>query len=179
MQPLPRRQLLLAIGTFGARSALDAFGGHAALGALAAFSVTVPARSALAAAEPIAVVVGPRSRQRRLSLDKLRRIFLANPTDDDDDRRFVPINLAASTPARARFDQAVLKLSPEEAARYWIDQRLRGNKPPRVASNYEVCRGAVQELPGAISYLPLSQVGALRILAIDGRAPTDTGYALR
>jgi hypothetical protein len=158
MQPLPRRQLL---GTFGA------------------LGVVALSGPALAAAEPIAIVVAENSRQRQLSLDKLRRIFLANPTDSEDGRRFVPINLAPSASARARFDQAVLRLSPEEAARYWIDQRLRGNKPPRVAGSYEVCRGAVRELPGAISYLPLSQAGSLRILSIDGRAPTDAGYVLR
>lgn len=158
MQPLPRRQLLATFGALG---------------------VVALAGPSLAAAEPIAIVVGPNSRQRGLSLDKLRRIFLANPTDGDDGHRFVPINLAPSASARARFDHAVLRLSPEEAARYWIDQRLRGNKPPRVAGSYEVCRGAVQELPGAISYLPLSQAGALRILTIDGRGPTDAGYVLR
>lgn len=158
MPPLPRRQLL---GTFGALGVFALCG------------------SALAAAEPIAVVVGPNSRQRGLSLDKLRRIFLANPTDNDDGHRFVPINLAPGASARARFDQAVLRLSPEEAARYWIDQRLRGNKPPRVAGSYEVCRGAVQELPGAISYLPLSLAGSLRILSIDGRTPTESSYILR
>ncbi|MDF3067763.1 MAG: hypothetical protein K0R38_3364 [Polyangiaceae bacterium] len=158
MQALNRRELLTALGACG----------------VATLSPRV-----LAAGEPIAVVVSSGSRQRHLSLDKLRRIFLALPTDDDDGRRFVPINLAPSANGRARFDQAVLKLRPEEAARYWIDQRLRGSKPPRVASSYEICRGAVQELPGAISYLPLSQAGSLRALAIDGRTPNDAGYILR
>lgn len=157
MATLYRRHFLTAVGAFGV---------------LALPSVAM-------AAEPIAIVVGASSRQRGLSLDKLRRIFLANPTDDDDGRRFVPINLAPSASARERFDHAVLRMSPEEAARYWIDQRLRGNKPPRVASSYEVCRGAVQELGGAISYLPLSLATGLRVLTIDGRAPADKGYLLR
>jgi hypothetical protein len=128
--------------------------------------------------DPIAVVMGSSSRQRVISSDKLRRVFLALPTDGDEGR-FLPINLSQSSSARARFDRAVLEMSPEEVARYWIDQRLRGNKPPRSAATIDICRGALQELPGAISYLPLSQAGTLRVLSIDGRAPSDAAYPLR
>jgi hypothetical protein len=135
--------------------------------------------SVLAANEPIAIVMSGSSRQRSLSSDKLRRIFLALPTDDDDGHRFVPINLGQTSNVRERFDRNVLKMSAAEVARYWIDQRLRGNKPPKSASSLELCRRAVQELPGAIAYLPLSQAGGLRVLTIDGRAPDDGGYGLR
>ena len=155
---LPRRDLLCALAGLG-------------LG-----SFTLPA---LAAGEPLAIVVGSSTRQRSLSADKLRRVFLAQPTDTDDGRRFIPINLAPGSASRARFDRLVLAMGPEDVARYWIDQRLRGNKPPRTAATVDICRGALQELPGAISYLPLSQVGSLRVLSIDGRSPGDAGYLLR
>jgi hypothetical protein len=132
-----------------------------------------------AASEPIAVVMGSNSQHRAMSSDRLRRVFLAIPTDDDTGRRFVPINLAQTSHVRERFDRNVLNMSPEQIARYWIDQRLRGNKPPRSGSSLELVRRALQELPGAISYLPVSQVGSLRIVAIDGRTPGDGNYALR
>jgi hypothetical protein len=150
------------------------------LGLLPGLGFGLSAPEALAGApEPIAVVVSSNSRQRGLSGDKLRRVFLALPTDNDDGQRFVPINLPQSSGVRERFDRNVLSMSPTEIARYWIDQRLRGNKPPRSASSLDICRRAVQELPGAISYLPLSQVGSLRVLAIDGRVPQDNSYGLR
>jgi ABC-type phosphate transport system substrate-binding protein len=162
MEPLDfrRRQFLRVVASLG-------------------LAVDLGARVALAAGEPIAVVVSSNSRQRGLSSDKLRRIFLALPTDDDDGHRFVPINLSQSSGVRERFDRGVLNMSPEDAARYWIDQRLRGNKPPRSAGSLDICRRAVQELPGAISYLPLSAVGSLHVLSVDGRAPSETNYALR
>jgi hypothetical protein len=160
MQPFPQNR----------RQVLQAF---AWIGLLAA------SRAALADGDPLAIVMSSNSRQRVLSSDKLRRIFLALPTNSEDGHRFVPINLAQGSSSRARFDRAVLDMSPEVAARYWIDQRLRGNKPPRSAATLDICRGAVQELPGAISYLPLSQAGLLRVLAIDGRAPRDAGYSLK
>jgi ABC-type phosphate transport system substrate-binding protein len=149
------------------------------LQALASFGVGALSVPAIAAGDPIAVVVSPSSRQRGLTSDKLRRIFLALPTDSDDGRRFIPINLAPTSGSRARFDRTVLAMTPEDVARYWIDQRLRGNKPPRSAATVDICRGAVQELPGAIAYLPLSQVGPLRVLTIDGRNPSDSAYALK
>ena len=149
------------------------------LRSLSSLGLALATPSALAAAEPIAVVMSSNGRQRSLSSDKLRRIFLALPTDDDDGDRFVPINLAQSSGVRERFDRNVLGMSPTEIARYWIDQRLRGNKPPRSASSIDICRRAVQELPGAISYLPLSQVGSLRVLTIDGHTPQDNAYVLR
>ena len=135
--------------------------------------------SPASAAEPIAVVMSSNQGHRALTADRLRRIFLALPTDTDDGRRFVPVNLSQASNVRERFDRGVLKMSPEEVARYWIDQRLRGNKPPKSASSVELLRRVLQELPGAISYLPLSAVGSLRVLSIDGRAPSDAAYALR
>lgn len=146
---------------------------------LSSLGFTLVSPGALAAGEPIAVVMSSKSGQRGLSSDKLRRVFLALPTDDEDGHRFVPINLGHSSALRERFDHNVLSMSKSEIARYWIDQRLRGNKPPRSASSIELCRRAVQELPGAISYLPISQVGSLRVIAIDGRSPADSSYALK
>lgn len=145
------------------------------LAGLGLFAWACPA----SAAEPIAVVMGSSSGHRVLSGDRLRRIFLALPTDTDDGRRFVPVNLSQTSNVRERFDRGVLKMSPEEVARYWIDQRLRGNKPPKSASSVELLRRVLQELPGAISYLPISAVGSLRVLSIDGRSPSDAGYTLR
>jgi hypothetical protein len=149
------------------------------LHSLPSFGFGLVAPAALAAAEPIALVMSSNSRHRGLTSDKLRRIFLALPTDDDEGNRFVPINLSQSSSVRERFDRSVLGMDPSEAARYWVDQRLRGNKPPRSASSLDVCRRAVQELRGAISYLPLSQVGNLHVLSIDGHLPNDNSYGLR
>jgi hypothetical protein len=146
---------------------------------VSSLGLVIGSSPALAAGEPIAVVMSSRSHHRNLTSDKLRRIFLALPTDDDDGNRFVPINLAQSSSVRERFDRNVLSMAPSEVARYWIDQRLRGSKPPRSASSLDLCRRAVEELPGAISYLPLSQVGSLHVVSINGRPPNDGGYPLK
>lgn len=148
-------------------------------GLLAGAGGLLVATGASAADEPIAVVMSSRSGQRGLSSDKLRRVFLATPTDDDDGNRFIPLNLTRGFSIRERFDQSVLQMSPDEVGRYWIDQRLRGNKPPRSAGSLDLLKRVVQELRGAIAYVPLSAVGSLHVVVIDGRKPGESGYPIR
>src|SRR4051794_19899197 len=88
-------------------------------------------RSRALAAEPICVVVSANARQKDLSLGELRRIFLNQPTDDANGNRFIPLNAPPKTPVRARFDQILFGVDPDEMARRWVDQRIRGVQPPR------------------------------------------------
>ncbi len=143
-------------------------------------SLALVAESAAADVEPVAIIVPAGSSQKQLSMDNLRRIFLNNPTNNDEGERFIAINHRRGSDPRVRFDRAVLNLSPTESERYWIDQRLRGKKPPITAPSIAVIRRAMRELGGAISYLPLSLVdSSMAVLRIDGKSPTDAGYALR
>jgi hypothetical protein len=132
-------------------------------------------------AEPsaIAVVVGAKSSQRALSLDQLQRIFLNKDTNDNDGNRFVPLNQRSTSDERARFDARVLGMTPDQIARYWIDQRLRGKRAPSTATPLMVKR-ALNEIQGAISYMLASTVDAsVRVITIDGRTPTDGAYPIR
>ena len=133
-----------------------------------------------AGSDALAVVVAARSTQRTLSLDALRRIFLNKDTNSESGDRFVPINQRSSSRDRLRFDARVLSMTPDQVARYWIDQRLRGKRVPATVSSLPMLKRALAELPGAISYLALSDVdSSLRALSIDGKQPNDDRYALR
>ncbi|MFT3926430.1 MAG: hypothetical protein QM778_28050 [Myxococcales bacterium] len=130
--------------------------------------------------DPIVVVVSAKSSQKDLSMGKLRRIFLNQATDDDDRNRFLPINAMAKSSLRVRFDQVVLDMSADEVGRYWVDQRIRGSQPPRTVPDFALVRGVVAKWPGAIAYLPASQLRAdVKALAIDGHLPGMGGYPLR
>jgi ABC-type phosphate transport system substrate-binding protein len=127
----------------------------------------------------IAVVVGAKSAQRVLSLDQLQRVFLNKDTNDVDGNRFVPLNQRNNSDERARFDARVLGMTPDEAARYWIDQRLRGKRAPATAT-WLMLRRALNELPGAISYVAANAVdSSIRVLSIDGHLPSDSAYPIR
>jgi hypothetical protein len=147
---------------------------------LAGLSLLGVATRVRADAEPLAVIVSAKSSHKELSLSTLRRIFLNLPTDDSDRNRFMPINAAAKTPLRMSFDRLVLDMDADEVGRYWVDQRIRGIQAPRVVPEFNLVRGLVSRWPGAISYLPLSQVRSdLKPLAIEGKLPGAAGYALR
>lgn len=133
-----------------------------------------------AGSNAIAVVVGAHSAQRTLSLDELRRIFLNKDTNGDSGDRFVPINQRSGSPDRTRFDAQVLSMTPEEVARYWIDQRLRGKRAPAAVGSLPMLKRALNELSGAISYMAVADVdSSLRMLNIDGRNPSDGSYPIR
>jgi phosphate transport system substrate-binding protein len=142
--------------------------------------VVCGSRIVSANSDAIAVVVGAKSGQRSLSLDDLRRIFLNKDTNDADGDRFVPLNQRSGNSDRTRFDTQVLNMTPDQVARYWIDQRLRGKRAPATVPSLAMLKRALNELPGAISYLALSDLdSSVRALFIDGRPPTDGGYPIR
>lgn len=132
------------------------------------------------ASNALAVVVGAASARRTLTSDELRRIFLNKDTDSGNGERFVPINQRSGSAERIRFDEQVLNMTAEQSARYWIDQRLRGRRAPATVGSLSMLRRALNDLPGAISYMLLADVdSSLRALSIDGHGPRDTGYPIR
>jgi hypothetical protein len=149
--------------------------------ALASSALFVSASGiARASSDAIAVVVSAKSSQRSLSLDDVRRIFFNKDTNDANGDRFVPLNQRSGNPERARFDAQVLNMTPDQVARYWIDQRLRGKRAPATVPSLAMLKRALNELPGAVSYLAVAELDAsVRALAIDGRAPSDGSYPIR
>jgi hypothetical protein len=121
--------------------------------------------------------VGPSSKLRDISQAKLRRIFLNKLTPSPDGGRFIPLNLRLDSPPRERFDQAVLRMTPEEVRKYWLDQKIRGFKPPRTVG-LDVLPLVLAKVKGTISYLPANIVDKLTAVSIDGRGANDSGYLL-
>jgi hypothetical protein len=127
----------------------------------------------------MAVIVSSQSSLRDVSRALLRRIFLGEPAEHDG-KRFVPLNYAPSDPLRTGFDRLALNFSAEQAGRYWIDRRIRGQGlPPRAVSSQTLLRNVVARLPGGIGYVTLDQLNAsVRALTIDGKGYEDPGYPL-
>ncbi len=129
------------------------------------------------AAAPLAVVMGSKSKVRDVSAGVLRRVFLGRSTPSADGTPFKPVNQKSETDPRVKFDRAVLDMDPEEVKRYWVDQKIRGVKPPPTVSVGAVS-AVLEKVPGAICYVPVSQVGGLRTVSIDGKQPGASGYLL-
>lgn len=131
---------------------------------------------------PIAVIVHPRNKLESLSRAELRAIFLRHrnawaATSDP----ILMFNWPPRHPVRLRFDQTILRLSPDEVAAYWIDRLVRGQgMPPRSTASAVLLVAAVARNREAIAYLPYSFVTRqVKVLRIDGVPPDHPSYPLR
>ena len=153
----------------------------ASLSAIAAASLPVRPRAASQPAPTLIVVVGPSINASSIDLGELRNVYEGYPTDFHG-RRLIPFHYPTESPERARFDQRVLGLAPEQAARFWVDQRVRrGVQPPRAIGSPELMLKVIASLPGSIGYVsidPKRVPPPLKVLAIDGHAPYEYKYPL-
>jgi len=129
---------------------------------------------------PLAVIVSKTSGLSELSSAQLTRMYMGDLVDSGG-RRLIPLNRATATEEREQFDRVVLGKAPDEMARYWIDRKIRGQSgAPKAVEPVDVYARVVAKLDGAIGYVRVSDVrGDVKVLRIDGKAPTDQGYPIR
>ncbi len=140
-----------------------------ALAGAAACLLVLPAPcAARAPLGPIAVIVHPEIKHPPRTAAELRRLFLKRQTRWPDGSPVVVLNLPARTTARSAFDRALLGLSPHDAARYWIDRKVRGKgQPPRSLTSPLLIQKVVATHKEAIAYVPLAKVRpGVRVLAV-------------
>lgn len=148
---------------------------------LLAIAVMAPASSyADESGEPVLLVVHEQSTLSSLSLAELRRLFsqrgLLSPGGD----RLIPLNLPVGHPLRVAIDRAVLDLEPTRVGRYWIDQKIRGNKgPPTVVASADLITRFVRSVPNVVGYVRGPLPPGLRALVVDGKLPHDPDYPVR
>ena len=121
----------------------------------------------------LAIVVHPDGPAKELSSADAEAIFSARKRFWDSGERILPFNLPPNHDLRVLFDRAVLHMSPDEVAKYWIDERVRGgNRPPKQVPSPALMLAVVAKLQGAIGYVPLSSVHRdVRVIAVgkDGK----------
>jgi hypothetical protein len=156
----------------------------AAVALALSFSLAARAGAPRAAAPPssteLVVVVAAQSPLHDISRSALRRAYLSEVTEDHG-ARLVPLNQPPGMPARVAFDRALLGLEPDAIARFWIDQRIRGQgSAPRAIPTVSLLLRVLAQLPGGISYLRRSDLPAnftaVKVITVDGKKPGDAGY---
>ncbi len=153
-----------------------------ALGGVSLVSLAIAPFSAHAAgpAESIAVVVGKQGSLEVISLSELKRLFLGESSVGPQGQKLIALNRDPKSEERAGFDRTVLGMSPEAAARYWIDRKIRGqSSAPKAIEPAAVLQRVVARLGGAIGYVRAREVSAdVKIVRIDGKRPGDAGYPI-
>jgi hypothetical protein len=136
---------------------------------LRTISLALMMAASLIASEPVtagndppidlAVVVNRAVPVRQLSASELESIFTASRSTWPDGSSVAVFSYAPEDSTRRIFDLAVLRMSPDEVARFWLDQRIRGGpRPPRQVPDPALALRLVAKLPGTIAYVPESMV---------------------
>lgn len=130
-------------------------------GALAVSSIVEPAWG-----DDLVVVVHPSNRENPGRV-QLAAMFTTRRQSWAGGSRILPFNFPPKHQVRVDFDKAVLDMSPEEVASYWIDRRIRGGTPPpKSVSNAQLIVKLVSKLEGAVAYVPRSALaGDVRVVA--------------
>lgn len=115
---------------------------------------------AIAAAEPVAVVVPPAFAEREFGEQELSLIFKRKKLAWDDGTRIQAVNLPSSHPARRMFSQRILGSQPEAQTQYWNAMYFQGVFPPHVVASSEAVLRYVADTPGAIGYVPVCKLDA-------------------
>jgi len=97
----------------------------------------------------------------------LEALFLRKERSWSNGELVILFNLGPENPNRITFDQVVLGMSPDEVARYWLDQRIRGGgSAPREVGDPALVIKLVAKLKTAIAYVPArSDLRDVRVIA--------------
>jgi ABC-type phosphate transport system substrate-binding protein len=121
----------------------------------------------------LAVIVHPKAPVSSLSEDDLVAIFTMSRRRWSDGETIIVFNMNPGTGTRVQFDQSVLGMTPDQAARFWIDRRIRdGGASPLKTPNALTMLKVIASLPRSIGYVPEAQLGqAVKVVArvINGR----------
>ena len=130
-------------------------------------------------AEPLAIVSSKQGGVSELSLYQLKRLFLGDAISGPQGE-LIALNRDPKGAERISFDHLVLGMSPEQAARYWVDRRIRGQSgAPKAVEPAAVIQRVISHLPRAVGYVRLRDVSSdVQVVKLDGRKPGDAGYPL-
>lgn len=125
----------------------------------------------------LAVVAAKEFPADELSFGDLKRLYMGDPINVSG-KRVVPLAMPPHSPERVAFDESVLGMNPDEVGRYWIDRKIRGQSgAPKALDSGELLVRVVSKVDGAVAYVRPNLVGpGVKVLRIDGKAPSDPGY---
>lgn len=124
-------------------------------------TVGIWAQSSEGGEPTIVVIVNKANPAMSLSASELRPIFQTTKTSWGSGGEATPLNLPSENKLRQEFDQAVLGLDPDRAARYWKDRKIRGGaRAPKQLPTPGAVVAAVAADASAVGYVNASDTTA-------------------
>jgi ABC-type phosphate transport system substrate-binding protein len=131
--------------------------------------------------EALAIVVNRANPVDDLSTDDLRKAFLGGQQRWPNGRKITVVMRPPGDIDRDVILRSVCRMTEAEFQKHVLQATFTGETSagPRVLDTALGVKRFVFNVPGAIGYLRLSEVDdTVKVIHIDGRAPTDPGYRL-
>jgi len=135
-----------------------------------------------AASKPIAIVVHKDTDIETLSLAELRNIFLANQQFWSNRKRIVLLVRAPKSDERDFVLNTIYQMDEAQFRQYWIAKMFRAEVPrgPKIVFSTDMMLELVIAIPGSISFVAADEVtDDVKVVRIDGKLPSESGYRLR
>ncbi len=103
------------------------------------------------------VVVSKNTPFSSLSRGQIKDLFLQK-RHTINEFQIVPVNVLGHDDARTAFEAKVLEMDRSRLNAYWIKQHFQGVMPPLTQPSFESIKAFVENVDGAIGYLPSNMV---------------------
>lgn len=106
---------------------------------------------------PYSVIISKKTAISTLTAEQIRDIYLQK-RHSIGDQKIIPLNLIGQDPSRIAFENAVIGMGRDRLNAYWVKQHFQGVTPPITQPSHESIKAFVQNVEGAIGYIPSSHV---------------------
>jgi len=110
------------------------------------------------AEEALAIITKRDSALSSLPLETIKLVYLRKLLLDDNNNRWIPLNLSSTHELRQIFSLLMFKKLPEDLEEYWNEQYFQGVSPPQVLASEEAVLRFVAMTPGALGYVRMQNV---------------------
>lgn len=118
---------------------------------------------ALSATE-YSIIISKKITITEISAQQIRDIYLMK-RHTVGNQKIIPLNLLGQDASRIAFENEILKMDRNRLNAYWVKQHFQGISPPITQPSHESIKAFVQNVEGAIGYIPSSQVDStLRVI---------------
>lgn len=108
-------------------------------------------------ASEFSVVVSKRVALSEITSQQIRDVFLMK-RHAIGNQKIIPVNLLGQDVSRVAFENEILKMDRDRLNTYWVKQHFQGITPPITQPSHESIKAFVQNVEGAISYIPSTMV---------------------
>ena len=132
-------------------------------------------------ADHLAVIVGKGNPLESATFAELQKYFRAEKTKGSDGNKIAIVMLAAGQPERGAALREIYKMTEGEYNKYFLQATFTGTvaAAPKALPSAAAVKKFVAETPGAIGYLPGSEVDdSVKVVKVDGHLPGEPEYKL-